>query len=282
MSVVWPIKSLLLLFWSKSAFGSLTCCFWTSISKWALLEIQNIKNSYPEDFWVFHRTFGACQDWQWSWRSLSYFNAKIMLHNTNPVLHRSRTKVGVFLFALSCPVLTHQCFTTPRGSSFCCDHFSGSDHYDHITSHLAGLFLYCSAVYTYMHGKANKMLPVKLGGTVKESRKSVWYISLWLPLSVYSLDFSAGMFWFDDITHVLKDCKKPSSDLNFTNLPIFRKLSWKKSLLKVLMGLKMDSHGQLWINAIKLNIIWSYGRFKKYKKKIATNFMWVTEKWSRS
>lgn len=88
-------------------------------------------------------------------------------------------------FFLPCPVLTHQCFTTTRGSSFCCDHFSGSDHYDHITSHLAGLFLYCSAVYTYMHGKANKMLPVKLGGTVKESRKPVWYISLWLPLSVY-------------------------------------------------------------------------------------------------
>lgn len=248
MSVFWPIKSLLLLFWSKSA-----------------LEVWRVAFGHP----LVNELF-------WRFKTLRIATQKIFEHFTE---HLEPVKIGSDLeglchilmprscyiiptqfyigqeqkwasFFLPCPVLTHECFTTPKGSSFGCDHFSGSDHYDHITSHLAGLFLYCSAVYSYMHGKANKMLPVKLGGTVKESRKPVWYISLWLPLSVYSLDFSAGMFWFDDITHVLKDCKKPSSDLNFTNLPLFRKLSWKKILIE---GLNGAQNGQSWTIMDKCN-----------------------------
>lgn len=132
----------------QECFWKSDLCFWTSISKWALLEIQNIKNSYPEDFCALHRKFGTCRDWQWSWRSLSYFNAKIMLHNTNPVWHRSTN-------------------------------------------------------------------------TLEE-----W--NLWGKV----LCLCKCLIW----DSIVKE---------------------KKTLLKVLMGLKMDNHGQLWINAIQLNIIWS-------------------------
>lgn len=141
----------------------------------------------------------------WRFKTLRIATQKIFEHFTE---HLEPVKIGSDLEGLCHILMPRSCYIIPtqfyigqeQKWAFCCDHFSGSDHYDHITSHLAGLFLYCSAVYTYMHGKANKMLPVKLGGTVKESRKPVWYISLWLPLSVYIIPWIFLLACFDLMT----------------------------------------------------------------------------------